>query len=316
MKAMQVAEGADGLTLRSAEMERPRPGPGEIVVRVCAAGVTTTELLWYPTTHAKGGEQRQRAVPGHEFSGVIAEVGEQVQGVATGQEIYGMNDWFAEGAIAEYCLAKPGDIAPKPATLTHEEAATVPIGGLTAWQGLFDRAKLQPGERVLVHGGAGAVGLFAVQLAHLHGAHVIATTSAKTLSFVRELGADEVIDFKAERFEEKAGDVDVIFDTVGGDTRERSRSILKAGGRLISIAADSEVTTDPVVRAAYFIVEPNQEQLVEVAKMLDGGTLKTFVNASVPLEDAAKAFEKQVEGQLGYGKFVVRIQENEGLLTT
>jgi NADPH:quinone reductase-like Zn-dependent oxidoreductase len=145
---------------------RPRPNPGEVLVCVSAAGVTPTELLWYPTLHTKTGEPRSHAIPGHEFSGIIASVGEHAVGFEPGQEVFGMNDWFSEGALAEYCLTQPSAIALKPSRLTHAEAAAVPIGALTAWQGLLDRAGLQAGERVLVHGGAGAVGVFAVQLAN------------------------------------------------------------------------------------------------------------------------------------------------------
>ena len=134
--------------------------------------------IWYPTSHTKTGEKRTAAVPGHEFSGVIAALGADVEGFEVGREVYGMNDWFADGATAEYCLAQPAAVAPKPPRLTHIEAASVPIAALTAWQGLVERARLQPGESVLIHGGAGAVGLFAVQLARLRGAHVIATASA------------------------------------------------------------------------------------------------------------------------------------------
>jgi NADPH:quinone reductase-like Zn-dependent oxidoreductase len=307
MEAMQVQQSPGGMTLRSAQVPQPVPGKGEVLVRVQAAGVTPTELGWYPTSHTKSGQERLNTIPGHEFSGVVAAKGEGVNDFAVGQLVYGMNDWFADGATAEFCLTQSQSIASKPATLTHEEAATVPIGALTAWQGLFDRAKLKAGERVLVHGGAGAVGLFAVQLARLHGAQVIATASTATVSAVAQLGADEVIDYKKARFDELVRNVDVVFDTVGGETRELSWNVLKPEGRMITIAADGENSTDPRVRKYYFIVEPNQEQLIEVGKLLDAGSLKTFVKASVPLADAAAAYERGVPGMLGYGKVVVTI---------
>src|ERR1700677_3913333 len=227
MKAMQLNHADQGPVLVATELPQPEPGEGELLIRVRAVGVTQTELNWYLTTHRKDGTPRKGAVPGHEFSGVIAALGKNTNGFAVGQDVYGMSDWFVDGAIAEFCLTQPQSIAPKPVTLTHEAAATVPIGALTAWQGLFERAKMQPGERVLVQGGAGAVGLFAVQLAHLHGAHVTATASAKNLKLVAELGADEVTDYRASRSEDRSGKVDVVFDTVGGDTLDRSWSILK-----------------------------------------------------------------------------------------
>src|SRR5207244_2617740 len=167
-----------------------------------------------------------------------------------GQEVFGMNDWYAQGATAEFCCAPPSAIAPKPARLTYVEAASVPIGALTAWQGLFDRARLQAGERVLVHGGAGAVGIFAIQLARLHGAHVTTTASARNLACVSQLGAEQVIDYRAVHFEDNIRDMDVIFDTVGGETLRRSWAVLKPGGRMITIAADSETTTDDRVKQA------------------------------------------------------------------
>ena len=311
MKAMQVVESGDGLTLIAADVRKPKPRNGEVLVEVHAAGVTTTELTWYPTTNQKGGEPRVRAIPGHEFSGVIAEVGEGVTGFTIGQEIYGFNGWFDEGAMAEFCAAVPANIAAKPKSLTHVEAASVPIGALTAWQGYFEQTKLKEGDRVLVHGGAGAVGVFAVQIAKLHGAHVIATASGRTISLVKELGADEVIDYRAARFEDTVRDIDIVFDTVGGETRERSWKLLKASGKMISIAADGEVTTNPKVRDAYFIVRPDQEQLVEIEKLIDGGKLKTFVKAVVPLKDAALAFAGKVPGARGYGKTVVAVATDD-----
>ena len=203
MKAMCLADSGATAVLVEANVPQPQPGRGELLIQVHAAGVTSKELLWYPTTHKKSGERRSRAIPGHEFSGVIAAVGKDAAGFDVGQEVYGMNDWFSDGATAEYCITQPSSIAQKPTGLTHIEAASVPIGALTAWQGLFDRARLQAGERVLVHGGAGTVGLFAIQLARFRGAHVVSTASARNLAFVSDLGAEQVFDYQATRFDEK-----------------------------------------------------------------------------------------------------------------
>jgi len=179
VKAFCVTDSVTLGGLAEEEIPVPQPGPDELLIRVCAAGVTPTELRWYPTTHRKDGETRRRAVPGHEFSGVVAAAGGNIEAVGVGREIYGMNDWFADGAMSEYCVTEPSSVVPKPLNLTHAEAASVPIGALTAWQGLVDRANLQASERVLVQGGAGAVGVFAIQLARLHGAYVIATASSR-----------------------------------------------------------------------------------------------------------------------------------------
>ncbi len=307
MKAIRYDGTLDDLSFSLAEVPTPQPAEGEILVKVHAAGVIATELKWYPTSHVKSGEPRRGAIPGHEFSGIVAAVGNAVTSFAPGQEVYGMNDWFWEGAVAEYCVALPSSIALKPERLSHVEAATVPISALTAWQGLFVRAAVQPGERVLVQGGAGAVGLFVVQLAHRHGAYVVATASSETIPLVRALGADNVIDYRASRFEDGLAAVDVVFDTVGGGIRERSAAVLKPGGRLISIAADDEVNNDPKVRAAYFIVEPNRNQLETVGRMLDRGQLKTFVKGIVSLEDAGLAYTGAVPTKGSTGKFVVEV---------
>ncbi|HXV83480.1 MAG TPA: NADP-dependent oxidoreductase [Candidatus Binatia bacterium] len=222
MKAMCLADSGATAVLVEENVPQPQPGRGELLIQVHAAGVTSKGLLCYPTTHKKSGERRSRAVPGHEFSGVVAAVGKDTASFDVGQEVYGMNDWFSDGATAEYCITQPSSIAPKPMGLTHVEAASVPIGALTAWQGLFDRARLQAGERVLVQGGAGAVGLFAIQLSRFHDAHVVSTASARNLAFVSGLGAEQVFDYQATRFDEKLSEIDVVFDTVGGETLQRS----------------------------------------------------------------------------------------------
>ena len=305
MKAMRVSDTGSAPTLIEEEIPQPRPGRGELLVRVYAAGVTSKELLWYPTTHNKNGEPRSRAVPGHEFSGVIAAVDEDVRGFVIGTEVYGMNDWFADGATAEFCITQPSSVAPKPAKLTHAEAASVPIAALTAWQGLLDRAKLQAGEHVLVHGGAGAVGMFAIQLARTHGAQVTTTASAHNFEFVKQLGAERVIDYHVMPFEKTVAAMDVVFDTVGGETLERSWGVLKSGGRMITIAADSEATSDERVKQAFFIVEPNHEQLSRIGNMLDMDELRTVVDAVLPLVQASAAYTGAVKQQRG--KLVIAV---------
>jgi NADPH:quinone reductase-like Zn-dependent oxidoreductase len=307
MKAMQINKADQLPVLVPAELQTPEPAMGEILSQVHAAGVTPTELLWYPTTHTKSGTARIGAVPGHEFSGTIAAIGKDVRGFEVGDEVYGMNDWYVDGATAEFCITLPQNIARKPTTLSHEAAASVPIGALTAWQGLIARAKLEPGERVLIHGGAGAVGLYAVQLAKIRGAHVITTVSTQDIDFIKRLGAGEAIDYKTSRFEREIRDVDVVFDAVGGDTLERSWGVLKPGGRMVTIATDSEGTADQRVKDAFFIVEPNQKQLVEIAKKLDAGQVKAFVKNIVALNEASAAYSGAVTPKVGHGKTVIRV---------
>ena len=286
---------------------QPSPGRGELLIRVCAAGVTTGELTWYPTSHRKNGEARTRAVPSHEFSGVVVAAGEDVGSLEIGRQVFGMNDWYADGAMADYCVAPFFAVAPKPRRLTHYESAAVPISALTAWQGLFDRAELKAGETLLVQGGAGAVGIFVIQLAHRHGARVIATASGKNRDFVLNLGADEVIDYQKQRFEDRVKDVDVVFDTVGGETLERSWRVLKPQGRLVTVASTSEDANDPRVKQAFFIVEPNQKQLFEIADLLDAGTLRPVLDCVIPISKAAGVFAGTAPRK-GRGKLVIALR--------
>lgn len=305
MRAIQVKGSRNNAILEQAEVPTPSPGDGKVLIRVRAAGVTPTELLWDPTWQNKDGSARSNAIPGHEFSGVIAALGAGATEFSIGDEIYGMNDWFADGATADYCVAAEHSIAPRPAQLTHAQAAAVPIGALTAWQGLLDRAKLRVGERILVHGASGAVGVFVVQLARRLGAEITATTSARTVEFVAQLGAQQVLDYAAGPFEQAVHDFDVVFDCVGGDTLRRSWSVLKHGGRMVTIAAAGEATEDPRVKDAFFIVEPNRKQLVEVGGLLSQGELRVFVEDEVPISEASATYSQSRFRRLGYGKTVI-----------
>ncbi|MBV9307397.1 MAG: NADP-dependent oxidoreductase [Acidobacteriaceae bacterium] len=287
-------------------LPKPFPGSGEVLIRVASAGVMPTELGWISTWFQKSGGVRVNTIPAHEFSGTVEALGSDVTGVKVGDEVFGMNDWYKDGAMAQYCIAPLGDVAPKPRTLTHSEAASVPISSLTAWQALFDHGRLQPGERVLTHGASGGVGNFAVQLAKQHGAYVIATASAANLDFVTQLGADQVIDYHAQTFEEVAGLVDLVLDTVGGDMLQRSWQVLGPGGRLVTVVSSVASSSDERAKRAFFIVEPRRDQLGRIASLLDTGRLKTFVNTAVPLSEAASAYARRVKGT-GRGKTVVCI---------
>jgi len=308
MKVMRLADSSESPKLIEATLPQPEAGPGQVLIRVSAAGITPTELDWYPTTHDRSGGPRTGAVPSHEFSGTVAAVGPDVRDFTPGQAVFGMNDWFDQGALAEYCVTEASFIAPAPITLNPIKAATVPIGALTAWQGLFERGHLHPGDRVLIHGGAGAVGHLAIQLAHLHGAYVIATASPASFPFLRQLGASEVIDYHTTRFEEAVTQpVDIVFDTVGGDTLLRSLPLVKQDRFAITIAADGESSEDPRVKHAFFIVRPNQRQLMEVATLIDTSKLRTFVDAIVPFAQAGDAYSHKLPNRSGHGKIVVTV---------
>ena len=218
--------------------------------------------------------------------------------------VFGINDWFRDGAQAEYCAARAAEVAPKPRSVDHVAAAVAPISALTAWQGLIERAGLTAGQRVLIHGASGAVGTFAVQLARWRGAardrHGFGEQSGAR---ARLSAPTEAIDYRAVRFDDVVRDVDVVFDTVGGETLARSWGVLKSGGKLISIAASEEQSREPRVRDAFFIVEAHRTQLEEVARLIDAGELRPIVGAVFPLARAQEAYELK----LRRGKAVLRV---------
>ena len=307
MRVMQIVETASGLALRESERPVPTPGPGELLLRVNATGIITTELEWSPTTHHPDGSTRKHAIPAHEFSGEVVTNGEGVPIFVAGQSIYGMNDWYQEGALAEFCIAPASSVAAKPKSLSFEQSASVPIGALTAWQGLTTHGHLQAGERVLVHGGAGSVGLFAVQFAKSLGARVITTTSVATIPLVEELGADQVFDYRSSRFDQQLHDIDLVLDTVGGDTLERSWNVLGPGGRLVTVASNIEPNAPQRTQDAFFIVQPDGQRLAEIAALFDLGKLRTFIKAVAPLKDANRAYTHSLPDSLGYGKIVISV---------
>jgi NADPH:quinone reductase-like Zn-dependent oxidoreductase len=308
MKAicLRVRGGPEAFTYE--ETSQPSLGEGEVLVRVHAAGVMHTELGWDQTWTTPTGEPRPwPVILGHEFSGEIAALGAGVKKVGVGDLVYGLNDWSSNGAYAEYCAAPVADLAPKPAGVDHVQAAATPIAALTAWQGLFERAGLTAGQRVLIHGASGGVGTFAVQLAHWRGAQVTATASTANLDFVRRLGANEVIDYRAQRFDDLVASVDVVFDTVGGETLDRSWAVLKPGGKLVTVADPGE-TNDERSRAAYFIVEPSRTQLAEIAQLVEAGSLRPVVGAVFPLAEARQAYQHKPN----HGKVVLRVVDGGG----
>ena len=306
MKAIRLHQVDGPKSLLYEDTPKPTPKDNQVLVHVHATAITPTEFDWYPTFHTPEGEMRPfPIILGHEFSGVIDAVGSDCRDVQVGDRIYGLSDWFIDGAQAEYCLTVPANIAPMPITLEHTQAAAVPISALTAWQALLDRAHLSAGQRVLIHGAAGGVGSFAVQLARRQRAHVIATASAGNTDFVKALGAHEVIDYRITPFETVVEDVDVVLDTVGGDTRDRSWGVLRKGGRLVTIAADAERLKDQRVRDAFFIVEPNRNQLMDISRLIDTGVIRPVVDAVFSMENFRQAYKQKPL----CGKIVLRIAE-------
>jgi NADPH:quinone reductase-like Zn-dependent oxidoreductase len=293
MKAIRVHRNGGPEALVVEEAPTPHPGPGEVLVRVQAAGVTPAELGWSTTRQTRSGAERPTPIPGHDLAGIVADVGPEVRDVAVGMPVFALTDFSRDGAGAEYAIARPSELAPKPRSLDYVQAAAVPLAALTAWQGLLDHAELSAEQSVLIHGAAGGVGVFAVQLARWTGAHVIATASPRNLDFLLELGADEIIDHTRVRFEDVVQDVDVVFDTVGRDTLARSWRVLKKGGTLVSIVErpSAEKAAALGVRAVFFIVEPNRERLARVGELIDAGKLRPVVGKVFPFAEARRAYE-------------------------
>lgn len=307
MKAIYLQQKAGAESLESGELPRPTPKAGEVLIKVFATAVTPTELDWMPTFSQPSGEPRSfPIVLSHEFSGAVEALGPNVNGIKTGDEIYGLNDWFTNGAQAEYCVASPGTFAPKPKSLSRAESAVVPISVLTAWQGLFEKGKLERNERILIHGAAGGVGTFAVQLARWRGAHVTATASAGNIEFVRALGADKVIDYRATRFEDVICDVDLVFDCVGGETLERSWGVLKKTGKLVTVASD--IGSDKRSQDAFMLVRSDGPQLAQLGGMIDAGELRVFMEAVYPLAQAKEAYARAQKGGMR-GKIALSVVE-------
>lgn len=290
------------------EVPEPHPGPGEVLVRVAASGIIVNELTWDETYQTETGEPRPLPIPGRDLSGVVAEVGADVTDVTVGDAVYAMLAYGRDGAEAEYTIVRPSELASKPRTLDDVQAAAVPLSALTAWQALFIHAKLSKGQRVLIHGGAGGVGTYAVQFAHWAGAHVLATASASNADFLRDLGADLVIDYATTRFEDVAHDLDVVFDLVGGDTLKRSWQVVREGGVLVSVVSPppTEQAPRPGVRFAWFIVEPSGEQLRQIGGLLDAGQVRPIVDQVFPLTEARQAYDAGRQGH-PRGKIVLTI---------
>jgi NADPH:quinone reductase-like Zn-dependent oxidoreductase len=289
MRAITVRDrdaGVGGLSLT--DLPYPHAAENDVIVQVHAAAFTPGELDW-PTTWAdRAGRDRTPSVPGHEVSGVVAELGYGTTGLTVGQRVFGLTDWARDGSLAEFAAVEARNLAPLPADVDHTVAAALPVSGLTAWQGLFDHGRLTAGQTVLVHGAAGAVGSIAVQLAREAGARVIGTGRAADREAVLGLGADGFLDLPAGQLAD-AGEVDVVFDVIGGEVLDRSAALVRAGGTLVTIAAPPTVRPENG-RAVFFVVEPDRFRLADLAQRVRDGRLKPRIGAVRPLAEAPAAF--------------------------
>jgi NADPH:quinone reductase-like Zn-dependent oxidoreductase len=287
---------------------RPHPGAGEVLVRVHAAGVNPVD--W----KIREGELKgmlHHAFPlvlGWDVSGVVEGLGSGITRLKIGDEVFSRPDILRDGAYAEYILVRESEVALKPKTIDHIHAAALPLAGLTAWQTLFVAGGLAEGQRVLVHAAAGGVGHIAVQLAKWKGAHVIGTAAERNHGFLRKLGVDRVVDYDTERFDEVVQPVDVVLDTMGGDTQERSWKVLKPGGILVSIVSqpNAGMAAAHGVRQAFVFTQPNAVQLAELARLADAEVLKAIVETILPLSDATRGQELSQRGHT-QGKIVLRV---------
>jgi NADPH:quinone reductase-like Zn-dependent oxidoreductase len=273
--------GTSPTDLRLEELPVPVPESGEVLLQVRAAAITREELTW-PA-------DRLPAIPSYEVSGVVAAIGAGVTTLAVGDEVFGLTPFDRDGVATEFATVPAAVLAPKPATLGHVQSAALPMPGLTAWQGLFTHGALEEGERVLIHGAAGGVGQVAVQLAASLGAIVVATARGDGVDIVRKLGVAEVIDTsETTDLTGAVAPVDLVFDTVGGDLLAGSNAVLAPGGRLVAVA---EEPPDGVA-GTFFIVDPDVDQLVALARLADDGVLTMAIDTTYPLADAVAAFER------------------------
>ena len=291
MKAYRVHEFGGPEVIRAEQIERPAPEANEVLVKVHAAGVGPWD--WWIRSGHSALPQPLPLTLGSDICGVVEAVGENVRSFKAGDAVYGVTNPRFIGAYADYAIASATMIALKPKTIDDIEAASIPVIAVTAKQALFDQAGLKQGNSVLIHGAAGNVGAYAVQLAHKAGIRVIATGSAGDVDEIKSLGADQVIDHRASRFEEQVFEVDAVIDLVGGETQTRSFAVLKKGGKLVSAVSkpDQELASKHGVTAAFFLVAVSTAELNEIAAMVDGGFLKTNVGDVLPLSDAIAAHE-------------------------
>lgn len=306
MKAVRLhtPTGVQGLVYE--EAPDPKPALCDVLVKVHACGITPTELDW-PIWTDRAGHKREALIPAQEFSGVVAAVGFGTAGFAVGDEVYGLIMAYWDGAAAEYIAIEARDVAPKPKTLDHVHAAAMPQVGLTSWQALFDHGHLVAGQTVVIHGAGGAVGTMAVQLARAAGAHVIGTGRANVRSLVLELGAERFVDLEQAGWEDAVGQVDLVYDIIGGDVAARSLPLVKPGGALVTVMGPPPATTRQDIRTLFFIRRPDQAQLVELARRVDAGQLRPpAIGAVYPLAEARSAFTAKAGGGKVAGKIILR----------
>ncbi|GAA4490868.1 NADP-dependent oxidoreductase [Actinoallomurus oryzae] len=304
MKAIVVtdeAAGTAGMTLT----ERPEPPAAinDVIVQIHASGFVPTEMEWPSTWTDRAGRDKTPSIPGHELAGVVTALGYGTTGLSIGQRVFGLADWHRDGTLAEYVAIEARNLAPLPGDVDFTVGASLPISGLTAWQGLFQHGRLQAGQTVLAHGAAGAVGTMVTQLAREAGAYVIGTGRAADRQKALDFGAHEFLDLDNDALEDIGG-VDLVFDVIGGDIQQRSAGLIRAGGTLVSVVGPVEARPTNGL-AVDFVVEADRAQLGEIVQRVRDGRLRTNIGDIAPLDDAVAALNPTTRRK---GKTIIRVR--------
>jgi len=298
---MDQAAGSAGMKL--VERPEPRAAINDVVVQIHASGFVGTELAWPSTWTDRHDHDRTPSIPGHELAGVVTALGYGTTGFSVGQRVFGLADWYRDGTLAEYVAIEARNLSPLPGDVDFVAGASLPISGLTAWQGLFEHGRLRAGQSVIAHGAAGAVGSMVTQLARLAGAHVIGTGRAADRNKALDFGAQEFVDLDSDTLED-VGSVDLVFDVIGGDIGKRSARLIRAAGTLVSIVGPSEAR--PIDGLAIdFVVESDRAQLSEIVQRVRDGRLRTNIGKVPTLDDAVAAFNSTAPTK---GKTVIRVR--------
>ncbi len=308
MKAIQIHKFGGPEVLEYEEAPRPAPAADEVLIKIYASGVNPVD--WKIRAGYAQGKFPIHfpLIPGWDVSGEIEEVGSDILNFKKGDEVYSRPDPTRNGTYAQYVTVKANEVNTKPKSISHDKAAAVPLAGLTAWQGLFDYGNLGKGQKVLIHAAAGGVGTLAVQLAKWKGAYVIGTASKKNIDFLYTLGADRVINYKSEKFEEIVTDVDLVFDLIGGETQTRSLNMIKKGGRLITVLQpqNQEEAKSRDIHLEGFMTQSLPSELQQMADLIDSGKIKPVISQIFPLKEAAEAHRKIETGHTR-GKIVLKV---------
>ena len=304
MRAIEVTDQTAGTAgMKLVERLEPQAAINDVVVQIHASGFVSTEMAWPSTWTDRLDRDRVPSIPGHELAGVVTALGDGTTGLSVGQRVFGLTDWYRDGTLAEYAAVEARNLAPLPGDVDFTVGASLPISGLTAWQGLFQHGRLRAGQSVLAHGAAGAVGSMVTQLAREAGAYVIGTGRAADRQAALDFGAQEFVDLENEALEDVGG-VDLVFDVIGGDIGKRSAGLIRAGGTVVSVVGPPE--TRPADGLAIdFVVEPDRAQLSEIAQRIRDGRLRTNIGTVATLDDAVTAFNPTERIK---GKTIIRVR--------